>query len=377
MCDHRGYENRNEKYPARETYKGVTIQRVFSTGFGKGHPAARLVDFLSFDLFLFLKLLRMPPFDVVISFTSPPMLGFLGALFCRWRGGRVIQWLMDVNPDTAIRVGYVKEGSWLANGLNALFRMTLEASDLVVVLDRWMKQTVLSKGISPSRVIIVPPWSVVPTENIPPLSRDTGFRKKYGLENKFILLYSGNHSLVHPLDTILEAAVHLKDRTDVHFVFCGGGVRVADVRRVVAENNLKNVLQISAQSRESYRDLLLSADLHAIVMGNAMSGLSHLSKLYGILWTGRPYVFIGPSESHVGDTLRASPFGFRVSHGDVPDLLTVISLVKDFSDQDRERYREGNTRYLKTTFQTSRALEELYLLLSAEDLRREPAKLTG
>ena len=33
------------------------------------------------------------------------------------------------------------------------------------------------------------------------------FRKEQGWDDKFVVMYSGNHSLVHPLDTILGRQV--------------------------------------------------------------------------------------------------------------------------------------------------------------------------
>jgi hypothetical protein len=54
------------------------------------------------------------------------------------------------------------------------------------------------------------------------------------------------------------------------------------------------------------------ADLHLIVMGNAASGLLHSSKIYAILASGQPYLFVGPRDSHiVSDVLEPCGGGFR------------------------------------------------------------------
>ncbi len=43
-------------------------------------------------------------------------------------------------------------------------------------------------------------------------------------------MYSGNHSPCHPLDTLLDAAHALKDRSEVVFCFIGGGSEQVKVR---------------------------------------------------------------------------------------------------------------------------------------------------
>jgi hypothetical protein len=111
FADRRGYEERKKVMPRKESWRGIQIERVFSTGFGKGSILRRVIDSLSFDIFLALKLLFCPRFDLVVSFTSPPMVGFLGVLVCSLKGGRAVQWLMDVNPDAAFGAGYC--GNWV------------------------------------------------------------------------------------------------------------------------------------------------------------------------------------------------------------------------------------------------------------------------
>ena len=73
-----------------------------------------------------------------------------------------------------------------------------------------------------SPIQVIPPWpmddyleTVAHSEN--------SFRKEQDWEDKFVVMHSGNHSLVHPLDTILDAADALKGDPRFVFVFIGGG----------------------------------------------------------------------------------------------------------------------------------------------------------
>lgn len=178
VAGRRNYERREIQYAAEERLEGVRIFRVGSTGLGKRSVLTRIVDSITFFLALVWRLVRLRRFDLVISFTSPPLIGVFGVLFCLLRGGKHVQWLMDVNPDAAIAVGYLKKGSLVERGLTAAFRFTLARSAKLVVLDRWMEKRISTHGARAEQFAIVPPWPVQKLETPPP---DAGqlFRREH------------------------------------------------------------------------------------------------------------------------------------------------------------------------------------------------------
>lgn len=359
IADFRSYENRKKHYSFFENHEGIEIHRVFSTGFGKKNFYLRIVDALTFDFFLLLKLLFFPAPDYVVSFTSPPLIGFLGVLYSKLKGCKSIAWLMDVNPDIAITVGFLKEQSFITRVLRKVHKFSMQNSKYIVVLDRWMKKKIEDLSIPAQKLIIVHPWSVVHSKETKPSDfSDSVFRKEYGLEGKFIVIYSGNHSIVHPVDTLLEAALRLKDKKDIVFAFVGFGVRTQDVTDFKAKHSLENIIQLPLQSREVYGDMLRTCNLQTIIMGKDLSGLLHPSKIYSILATGRPYLFIGPQNSHVTDILGVLPYGFKAEHGDVNSVLSAIERVKNYSSEDYQLVYEKNIPYVRENFSIEKSLKQ-------------------
>lgn len=347
IADHRAYEDRRRKFPLHEVWKGVHIFRVRSSGFGKARLRFRIVDSFTFLCSLVLKLLRFEPQDVVISFTSPPLIGLFGMIFCWMKGGKSVQWLMDMNPDAAFEVGYLNRYSIPGRVLNWIFEKTLQGASSIVVLDRWMKERVVQHGADPSQVMVVPPWSVIKPRESGHEEQVKQFRLEHGLSDKFVVMYSGNHSVVHPLDTLLQTAKQLKDRNDIAFVFIGAGLRTKDVRKWKEEFGLENIIQLPLQPRDRVKTSFGSADLHCVVMGPGMSGLVHISKVYSVLASGKPFLFVGPRESHVGDLLFVCPSGTPVAHDDVSGVMRVIEEAQQMSQQDRDRICHMNLDYLK------------------------------
>jgi colanic acid biosynthesis glycosyl transferase WcaI len=347
-----GYEDKRKRFRNQEWYRGVRILRVGSLGLGKHNFLTRILEFLSFDICLLFKLIFVPAHDLVVSFTSPPLIGFFGMIFTFIKGGRSVQWLMDINPDGAIAVGYVKKGSLIARTLTAIFDLTLKHADKIVVLDRWMRKRIEAHSVPVEKIEIVPPWSVVNLQEAAQFDSPgvVEFKKKNDLENKTIILYSGNHSIVHPLETLLEAALKLRDDKNIVFVFMGAGARTLDVEAFKKKHQLENIRQLPLQPRESFHDALSAANIHMVVMGEAISGLVHTSKIYGVLASGRPYIVIGPKESHLNDLIDQCPYGYRVDHGDVSGLIETFQKIRTLPETELEGIRHANTQFVAGRF---------------------------
>jgi colanic acid biosynthesis glycosyl transferase WcaI len=305
ICSSRGYDDPNMKFSKHEMWRGVQILRVTGTHLGKAARWRRALDFASFMLNCGIRMLRLPRMDVVIALTSPPLISFLAALMVRIRGGRFLYWVMDLNPDEAIAAGWLKEGSAVTRTLQAIQRHDLQTASDVVVLDRFMKTRVVAHGADKRKLAVIPPWSQDSTISFDPHGREE-FRKKYSLGSKFVVMYSGNHSPCHPLKTLLEAALRLREHENVAFCFVGGGSEFKTVQSFATEHGLQNIRCLPYQPLSELSASLSAADIHAVVMGNEFVGMIHPCKVYNVLAVGRPLLYIGPSESHVSDILQQS-----------------------------------------------------------------------
>src|SRR5471030_2484192 len=69
------YEDPKAQLPARETIRGVTIHRVFSTRFGRMSLAGRMLDYLSYYATMMLAVIKLAGAgDIVIAKTDPPLI---------------------------------------------------------------------------------------------------------------------------------------------------------------------------------------------------------------------------------------------------------------------------------------------------------------
>lgn len=324
------YNDRRVSYPKREIWKGISIIRISSTGLGKSSRWRRTADFGTFMLCCFLKLLIMPSYDAVVALTSPPLISVLAALFVRLKGGRLYFWVMDLNPDEAIAAGWLRESSLAARLLSKMLTSGAKKTTKLIALDRFMKERLTKKGIREERIAVIPPWS---HDDYAFYSREgrTAFRSAHGLTDKFVVMYAGNHSPCHPLDTLIEAASRLASHPDIHFCFIGGGSEYIKLQELAGERALSNISFLPYQPLHSLAGAISSADLHIVVMGDAFTGIVHPCKIYNILAAGIPFLYIGPPESHIGDivaSLNGTDMAHSVRHGDVDSAIGKIMLAR-------------------------------------------------
>jgi glycosyltransferase involved in cell wall biosynthesis len=179
-------------------------------------------------------------------------------------------------------------------------------------------------------------------------------------------MYSGNHSPIHPLGTVIEAARKLgagsegdrrweigdrgskKDGANIKFLFVGGGTGWEEIKRIKERENLTNVICLPYQSLEKVGASLGAADLHIVAMGEAFVGLVHPCKVYNLLSLGLPWVGIGPKDCHLADLLGelGRDSGCEMLGGDDSAALAKLILERQRSPKvSREKLRAVGRNY--------------------------------
>src|SRR5256714_4692813 len=293
----RGYDDATLSFKRREKWHSIEIVRISSFSAGKKHRWQRTLNFASFLFACAARLIMTPPQDVVIALTSPPLISWLGSLFVRIKGGELIFWPLDLNPDEAIAAGWLDPGSLTARFLARLLHSSMARAKTIIAIDEFMKERIVAKGISKNKIDVIPP---APNDDVG-FDREgrEAFRRAHDLDGKFVVMYAGNHSPCHPLDTLLAAAQELKHRKELMFLFVGGGSEFQKVKSFARAQRLTNIRCLPYQPQPGLSAMLSAADLHVVVMGDAFSGIVHPSKIYNILKIGAPFLFIGSEASFV------------------------------------------------------------------------------
>lgn len=351
LTANRGYDDPQEKFPKYELRNGVDVYRLPFSSFGKKTIAHRLVAQTFFCLQALLHGLFTRNLQTILVTTSPPMGSIVGWWVSLLRRVSVKYWVMDINPDQAVAMKLVSKSSMGVRILDGINKAILKRASRVIVLDRFMAKTLETKY---PRVVdkmdIMPPW---PMEGyLQRIEHEVNpFRQKHGLQGKFVVMYSGNHSLVHPLDTLLKAALRMQDEERVVFLFIGGGKGKAEVDQVVKSGEAGDrIRSLPYLPLEEIKYSLSAADVHVVSMGEEMVGIVHPCKFYGAMALAKPLLFLGPEECHVADVLHDYDCGWTIQHGDVEGMETQLRAFPGLSTEE----------YQKKSANAHRVTAELY-----------------
>ena len=328
----RGYDDPSRRYPSRERRNGVEIRRLRASSFGKRSIPIRVVAAALFLGQALLHALLTRRLGGIVVSTSPPMASTLGLLVSCVRRTPLVYWLMDLNPEQAIEMGRVRESSWSVRVFRFVNRLTVGRAARVVALDRYMADRVATTRPLGDRLLIIPPWPHGPVAE-EPTATGRRFREEHGIGDRFVFMYSGNHSPAHPLTTFLAAARRLEDRDDVRFLFVGGGQGKAEIDDAISAG-ARNLLSLPYQPFEDLAESLAAADVHLVSFGERMVGIVHPCKAYGAMATGRPLLLTGPERCPITDVIARHDVGWRVEHGDdelLADLMRRIAGMPDSS----------------------------------------------
>lgn len=323
------YDEPGARLPTQETIRGVTITRIATTEFGRGTLPGRAADYASCYVAMGRAAAALArPGDILVAKTDPPLLSLVGMRVARHRRAHLINWLQDLYPEVAGAVGVPLMNGIIGRGLAALRNRSLRRARANVAISTAMAERLHRLSLPPYRIAVIPNWS--DDETIRPLARaDHPLRRAWQLEDKFVVGYSGNLGRTHDVETVLAAADRLRQRTDIVFVFIGGGTQFDAIKRRIGRSGLTATVRFFPyQEREALPLSLTLPDLHWLSLRPALEGLIFPSKFYGIAAAGRPVLALAAANGEIARLLERHGAGVAVEPDDAETLMqTIVDLA--------------------------------------------------
>lgn len=332
LCSRGAYESASrtgddqQANAPRQIHKGVRIRRLGAPGLGKKSTLSRIIDYAGFHLLCGLWMLLFAwRYHAIITLTTPPLIGIYATLI-RWLSfGRVrhVTWVMDLHPDCEFELGIWSRRNPLFALLGWLNNSHLRHAHCNVALGPAMQKRLVDKNIPAERVQVIGVWSRADAIEPKPMD-DVPLRKQFHLDEKFIVMYSGNAGLIHSFDAIERTMLTLRDDPNIHFVFIGSGKRLNDLNRFVQQHQLGNFLHLPYFPREQLSDSLAMGHAHLVTLRTGMAGVALPCKTYGIMAAGRPIIYVGPRNSDTAHHVKQANCGWIVEEQDDAELTRVI-----------------------------------------------------
>jgi len=210
--------------------------------------------------------------------------------------GRILAWgkrcpfifmVSDLWPESAIQLGILRNPMliWLSERLEW---STYQRARLVWALTEGIQNKLIQRGLSPKHIFLL--TNGADTTKFRPLLRSQA-RHELGWDDddRFTVLYAGNHGLLYGLTTVLNAAEQLQTHTDIHIIFVGDGARKADMVAQAQRSSLKNVTFLDSVPHDRMPLIIAGADVCLIPL-RKMPFLENTLplKMYEIMACARP-----------------------------------------------------------------------------------------
>lgn len=344
-----------DKYKSKRVYEenhnGIKVIRVRVPEFQKSNKMSRIKNLLAYFFNSLLATFKIAKQDYIFTISQPPILGGVLGVLGKWiKGGRLIYNIQDFNPEQTMAVGYAKN-KLLLSTVMSVDKFSCKRADKVIVVGRDMQET-LSSRFNNKKVpknVFINNW--INEKEIYPLEKNhekiVKFKEKYNLQDKFIIMYSGNIGLYYDLENIIKVIGEFKDREDVIFAFVGDGTVKDKIETYVIENKLNNVTFIPYQDKADLIYSLNTADIHWVVNAKGIKGVSVPSKLYGVMAAGKPVLGVLDEGSEARLIVEECNCGVCIEPGNYKEISNKIQYILDNKDEIRTLGSNGR-KYLET-----------------------------
>ena len=296
--------------------------------------------------------------DLIIFTTEPPFAPFISILTFFLKKTKYLLIIYDLYPNILIENNLISKNNILIRLWLFLNKFVYSNAERIILLSSPMaKKFVEELPFTKNKISIIPSWADV--KIIKPLpKKNNWFIKKHKLNQKFVVLYSGNQGRCHDFQTILDAALLLKQYPKFVFLFIGNGYKNKLIREFKNFHNLKNIKLLDFQPFENLPFSLTSADLALVSIDDRSANLVAPSKLYGHLAAGSPLGIISPANSYLEELVNLNNLGKAFRNGESNKLKDwIIQLEKN--EELQMNYSKNSREFIVKNY-TEEIISEKY-----------------
>ncbi len=351
-----------EKYKTQKYYKeninGVNIIRIRVPEFTKSNKKSRIKNIISYFFGAISATFKVEKQDYVFSISQPPILGGLLGVIGKWiKHAKFIYNIQDFNPEQTMAVGY-SNNKIITKIMMKLDKFSCKKSNLIITVGRDLVETI-NKRFNYKKVpktVLINNW--INEKEIYPLEDNNEkvekFKKKYNLENKFVIMYSGNIGLYYDLENIFKVIEKIKpgtktiDNKEVIFAFIGAGTILEKLKEYKEINKMDNVIFIPYQDKKDLIYSLNAADVHWCVNAKGIKGVSCPSKYYGIAAVEKPVLGVLEENSEIRLIIEETKGGLLSNPGDYDSIEKNINwFINNANSDELKNMGNRSRKYLE------------------------------
>ncbi|MEO0455907.1 MAG: glycosyltransferase family 4 protein [Cyanobacteria bacterium P01_A01_bin.114] len=344
-----------------ETRNGVDIQRCFVAIRPNPGVLTRVLLDGSFALLSFIQALRGWQPDIILS-TSPSLPACVPvALLKMIYGCPTVLSLQDILPEAAVQTGLISN-KLAIRVFELLEKFAYASASHIGVITDCFTDNLVSKGVPADKITRISNW--VDVDFIRPLPKiENTFRAEHQLQDKFVVLYSGNIARTQGVRTIVRAAEQLQYIPDIQFVIVGEERQLDELDELRRALGVENVKLLPFTPRKKLPDMLAAADISLIMQKANVVGFNMPSKTMVLLASGRAVIASVPTDGATAKAIKKSRGGIAVSPENPSDLAKAI--LELYEDPERAKtLGDKGRQYAIANYSFEQALDAYEALLN-------------
>lgn len=342
---YKGYEGKNKR---SEKINGVNIKRCFTIPRKKG-TFMRLLNYYSFAISSTIYCSHLKEdYDVVLVNQLSPVMMASGAIkYKRKHNKKLLLYCLDIWPES-LKVGGIKEKSIIFKLFHWISKRIYKSCDKILITSKSFKEYLMREFlIEEKNIDYLPQYA----ENF--------FKKndcKKIENNNLDLMFAGNLGVTQSLDTIIDAAVILRERKNIYFHFVGDGIELKRLMDKVEKMDLKNVVFHGRKKVEEMPKYYSFADAMLVTLeGNSAVSSTIPGKVQTYMAAGKP--IIGAIDGETKIVIEESKCGFCGKADDANELAN--NILKFDKYKNKEQLGINSYNYYEKKYKKEKYMKKL------------------
>jgi len=354
------YRVKFRRLVVREQIDGVNVVRTWLLPFPNRRAHERMLNYSSFCASAATTGLFLSRPDVVIASSPQLLVGLSGWWLARWKRVPFVFEVRDLWPESLAAVGMSDGNSLLHRSLAKIAGFLYRRSDRVVVVTPAFEEFLVKRWAVPREKISVIE-NGVETELFAPEAR-TDRRRELGLEGKFVVSYIGTMGMAHGLETIVAAALQLRDANPrIVFLMLGEGAEKRRILELARERGLHNIRFVDQQPREKIPSYISASDACLVLLKKTELFKTVIpTKMLEFMSCARP-VILGV-DGQARTILEEARGGVVIEPENSDALARAICYLAENRDRGRELGQNGR-EYIVRKFSRHRTAEKYIRVL--------------
>ena len=345
----------------KENYQGIKIIRTWLVPRGKGGGIRIFLNYFSWAFFASLRAFSLSfqkKFDVILVHEPSPITqGFPAIIVKKIQKIPLHFWVLDLWPESLSSAGGVKN-KYVLSFFTKMVKYIYNNSDKILISSKGFEESILAKGNYKEKLVYFPNWA---EESI--LKGDSDYPIPY-LPKGFKIIFAGNIGVAQDVNSIIDAALILKDKLDIHFIFVGDGRSKIQLENFVKENNLIETVHFLGRfPLDAMKTFFNQADVLLVSLKDELIfNVTVPAKLQAYLCTEKP--ILGMLNGEGAKIIYDANCGLSVNAGDSIKLAEKVLELYEMSDNKRKILGANGFKYFEENFTMGKCIDNLETILN-------------